>query len=86
MYLFRWERQNTSPNKGVSENYKAIEWNPLRVKFLNNLYHEAPLSMQCNMSNGDRFPGYWENTPVTTVKTPLPPPVRDCKNTANNVE
>lgn len=50
----------------------------MRVELLKDVYAEAPLSMQCNMSSGDRFPGYWENTPLTSVLLPLPPPVRKC--------
>lgn len=50
----------------------------MRVELLSEVYHEAPLSMQCNMSSGDRFPGYWENTPTTPILTPLPPPSRTC--------
>jgi dopamine beta-monooxygenase len=74
----RWENQNTSFRQGISDNYKAIRWNKMRVQLLTDVYKEAPLSMQCNMSSGDRFPGYWENTPVTPVLKPLPPPPRTC--------
>ncbi|KAF0308702.1 Dopamine beta-hydroxylase [Amphibalanus amphitrite] len=35
------------------------------------LYATAPLSMQCNQSNGDRFAGYWERVPLPTVRLPL---------------
>lgn len=79
---FRWENQPTT-NEAISKNYQAIEWNKMRVKLLQDVYAEAPLSMQCNMSSGDRFPGYWENTPLTHVKYPLPPPVRTCKLKTN---
>ncbi|KAK4873371.1 hypothetical protein RN001_015400 [Aquatica leii] len=78
-YMHEWENQATSETIGISDNYKAIEWNKLRVQILREVYNEAPLSMQCNMSSGDRFPGYWENTPVTTVLLPLPPPARVCE-------
>lgn len=50
----------------------------MRVELLKDVYAEAPLSMQCNMSSGDRFPGYWENTPLTQGLIPLPPPIRKC--------
>lgn len=50
----------------------------MRVQLLKDVYSEAPLSMQCNMSSGDRFPGYWENTPLTPVSVPLAPPSREC--------
>lgn len=74
----RWEEQSTDPNNGISDNYKAIKWNRIRVQLLKDVYGESPLSMQCNMSSGDRFPGYWENTPLTPILTPLPPPPRQC--------
>ncbi|XP_018325349.1 tyramine beta-hydroxylase [Agrilus planipennis] len=76
-YMHDWEGQMTA-GKVISENYKAIEWNPMRVQLLHELYREAPLSMQCNMSSGDRFPGYWENSSVTPILLPNPPPVRQC--------
>ncbi|KAJ8925001.1 hypothetical protein NQ315_001166 [Exocentrus adspersus] len=78
-YMKEWEAQPTSVTQGVSQNYKAIEWNKMRVQLLNEVYNEAPLSMQCNMSSGDRFPGYWENAHIPPVITPLPPPWRRCE-------
>ncbi|CAH0546080.1 unnamed protein product [Brassicogethes aeneus] len=77
-YMNEWENQETSPTKGVSENYKAIEWNKMRVELLREVYGESPLSMQCNMSSGDRFPGYWENAFIPPIITPLAPPARQC--------
>ncbi|CAG9857214.1 unnamed protein product [Phyllotreta striolata] len=77
-YMNEWEGQPTSPMSGVSDNYGAIEWNRMRVQLLDEVYGEAPLSMQCNMSSGDRFPGYWENAEIPAVATPLPPAARKC--------
>nr|BAO52001.1 tyramine beta-hydroxylase [Gryllus bimaculatus] len=77
-FMHEWERQRTGAALGVSDNYRAIEWTPLRARLLADLYHEAPLSMQCNQSTGERFPGYWENIPVPPVLFPLPPPPRLC--------
>ncbi|CAH1968308.1 unnamed protein product [Acanthoscelides obtectus] len=83
-YMNEWEGQSTSPSKGVSDNYKAIQWNKIRVQLLQEVYQEALLSMQCNMSSGDRFPGYWENAQIPPVLLPLPPPVRKCEHIAQN--
>ncbi|KAB0792293.1 hypothetical protein PPYR_14252 [Photinus pyralis] len=77
-YMHEWENQPTSAANGISDNYRAIEWNKMRVELLREVYDESPLSMQCNMSSGDRFPGYWENTPITPVLIPLPPAGRAC--------
>lgn len=51
----------------------------MRVQLLDEVYNEAPLSMQCNMSNGDRFPGYWENSHIPPIITSLAPPSRKCE-------
>lgn len=77
-FFFRWEDQPTSPSKGISENYKVISWNRIRVQLLREVYNEAPLSMQCNMSSGDRFPGYWENAHIPPILLPLSPAARRC--------
>ncbi|KAJ8969413.1 hypothetical protein NQ317_016690, partial [Molorchus minor] len=79
-YMHEWEGQPTSPSKGVSDNYKAINWNKMRVQLLSEVYNEAPLSMQCNMSSGDRFPGYWENAHIPPILQSLAPPSRKCEN------
>lgn len=50
------------------------------MELLKEVYQEAPLSMQCNMSSGDRFPGYWENAHIPPILAPLPPPARNCEN------
>ncbi|KAL3283755.1 hypothetical protein HHI36_017925 [Cryptolaemus montrouzieri] len=76
-YMNEWEGQSTSSN-AISENYKAIKWNKMRTELLREVYSESPLSMQCNMSSGERFSGYWENTPITPILKPLPPLQRQC--------
>ncbi|XP_046985785.1 dopamine beta-hydroxylase [Schistocerca americana] len=80
-FLHEWEGQPTSPDNGISSNYGSIDWTPIRVSVLNQLYQESPLSMQCNQSSGERFPGAWENLPVTQVQFPLPPPSRPACDT-----
>ncbi|XKL67505.1 hypothetical protein PGB90_002996 [Kerria lacca] len=78
-YMNEWENQNTSVNYGISTNYGNIEWNQKRAENLHNLYDDMTLSMQCNASTGRRFPGDWENIPLTRVSYSLPPPMRICK-------
>ena len=55
-YMLHSERQSTDSSKSVADNYNAIEWNPNRIRYLHEFYQNSPLSMQCNRSNGDRFP------------------------------
>lgn len=63
--LFSFEKQNTNSKYPISENYKAIEWNQLRVQVLNDLYTEGTLSMQCDRPSGEKFPGNWDSIPTT---------------------
>ncbi|XP_056637105.1 tyramine beta-hydroxylase isoform X2 [Diorhabda sublineata] len=77
-YMNEWENQYTLPDNGISDNYKAIKWNRMRIQLLDEVYNESPISMQCNMSSGDRFPGYWENAPLPYLSTTLGPPPRYC--------
>lgn len=74
-FLIRREhQQKVSLNGTRSENYRSIEWTKPHVDELFGMYVQEPLSMQCNQSNGYRFPGYkWEGAPVTqaSIMTPL---------------
>ncbi|XP_057655440.1 tyramine beta-hydroxylase isoform X1 [Diorhabda carinulata] len=79
-YMNEWENQYTLPENGISDNYKAIKWNRMRIQLLDEVYNGSPISMQCNMSSGDRFPGYWENAPLPYLSTTLGPPPRFCDN------
>ncbi|XP_048507699.1 tyramine beta-hydroxylase isoform X2 [Athalia rosae] len=83
-YMRDWENQPTSNGKGISENYRSIEWNKVRVAALHDLYTAAPLAMQCNASDGSRLPGLWENAAPTSIRSPLTPPARDCPGTDDN--
>ncbi|CAB0007638.1 unnamed protein product, partial [Nesidiocoris tenuis] len=55
------ENQVTGSDLPISEAYKGIEWNPLRVKILQALYEDSPIFMQCNDSAGRRLPGDWSH-------------------------
>lgn len=76
--LQRDERQPTTPLEGVgndrdqggqpksvSENYRSIEWSARRSRELIEFYNLAPLSVQCNRSDGRRWPGEWEGIEPT---------------------
>lgn len=70
--------QDTGPHLGVADNYKTVEWTPVRARVLSALYDESPLAMQCNRSSGARFPGEWSAMPPTLVRQPLDAPERHC--------
>ncbi|XP_022668942.1 dopamine beta-hydroxylase-like isoform X1 [Varroa destructor] len=71
-YMHITHHERTSARKPISENYKSIDWSPYNVRLLAEFYAQMPLSMQCNRSNGDRFPGNWEGMPTTKILYPLP--------------
>ncbi|XP_065570089.1 dopamine beta-hydroxylase-like isoform X4 [Artemia franciscana] len=59
-FINSWEDQPTDTSRAISENYRAISWTPLRAKLLDDFYTHSAISMQCNKSDGNRFPGVWE--------------------------
>nr|AZK16218.1 tyramine beta-hydroxylase [Lymnaea stagnalis] len=69
--LNRFENSKVSPEAGDRANYESIEWSPLNVRLLEDLYSTSPLSMQCNRSDGTRFPGEWEHVRVPDIVRPL---------------
>ncbi|KAG8195957.1 hypothetical protein JTE90_028931 [Oedothorax gibbosus] len=77
-YMNQYNDENTSDSKGVDENYHSIHWSQANADFLHHLYSSAPLSMQCNQSSGDRFPGFWNGIPRTEILYHLPLPKRNC--------
>uniref|UniRef100_A0A6A7FUT6 Dopamine beta-hydroxylase-like n=3 Tax=Hirondellea gigas TaxID=1518452 RepID=A0A6A7FUT6_9CRUS len=79
-FMNKYDLQDTSPSKGWSDNYRSIEWTPLRADFLADMYASAPLSMQCNKSSGARFPGYWDGIVIPKVTHELPAPHRKCEH------
>lgn len=73
MNLFcRMEGQQINPEGAVSENYHGIEWTPFRAKLLSDFYNKSPIDMQCNQSDGNRFPGSWDSMPVPQFPRLLP--------------
>uniref|UniRef100_A0A6G1SKP1 Dopamine beta-hydroxylase n=1 Tax=Aceria tosichella TaxID=561515 RepID=A0A6G1SKP1_9ACAR len=57
--------------RSVSLNYHSINWSPRRARELIEFYSTAPLSVQCNRSDGSRWPGNWNNIePTRLVKWP----------------
>lgn len=44
-YMREWESQGTSAEKGISANYKSIEWTKVRVEALHDLYEATPLGL-----------------------------------------
>ncbi|XP_033732438.1 dopamine beta-hydroxylase-like [Pecten maximus] len=79
-FLNEWDKEGTSWRKGDRENYNSIRWSPTTTRLLLSLYDMAPLSMQCNKSDGSRFPGEWESAKKTRIHLPLPKPKSRCRS------
>ena len=71
---FRMEGQEIKPEGAVSANYNGIKWTPFRSQLLEDFYNMSPIDMQCNRSDGSRFPGTWSSMPVPAF-LPLSPPM-----------
>ncbi|CAL8069880.1 unnamed protein product [Orchesella dallaii] len=63
-FMQEMEGQQIEPEGAVSSNYNGIEWTPFRAKLLSDFYNKSPIDMQCNQSDGTRFPGSWDSMPV----------------------
>ncbi|XP_076359948.1 tyramine beta hydroxylase [Tachypleus tridentatus] len=77
-YMNEYHDEATALDRSVHENYHAIHWSQHNADFLNRLYQSAPISMQCNQSSGDRFPGYWNGVPITEILYSLPSTPSSC--------
>nr|BAT68975.1 tyramine beta-hydroxylase [Ambigolimax valentianus] len=69
--LNRLEGADVSPAAGYRANYQNIDWSPANVNLLQMLYVTSYLSMQCNKSDGSRFPGDWEHSRVPDIQEPF---------------
>lgn len=78
-YMHDSEGEDTSSSRGISDNYHSIHWSRRKASQLKLLYDQGPLSMQCNRSSGERFPGDWEGVEVTKIVEPLPEKESRCK-------
>lgn len=72
--LNRREHQHDVSLKGArSVNYRSIEWTKPHIDELYGMYVQEPLSMQCNQSNGHRFPDFeWEGAPISQASIQVP--------------
>lgn len=75
----RKEHQDIDDRKGRFGNYKSIKWSEPDIYELFTMYTVEPLSMQCNRSDGHRFPGFdWEGASITEVPILIPEPESVC--------
>ncbi|XP_017850836.1 tyramine beta-hydroxylase [Drosophila busckii] len=82
IYMKRKEHQHGIHLNGArSLNYRSIEWTQPRIDQLYTMYIQEPISMQCNRSDGQRFPGHsWEGVATTPVQIRVPIHRKLCPN------
>ncbi|KAJ0057233.1 hypothetical protein NL108_002178, partial [Boleophthalmus pectinirostris] len=69
-------------NGGVTEQYEQLKWDAFSGEVLDSLYNTAPISMHCNQSSAQLFPGDWERQPLPVVTSVLQKPHYPCEGPA----
>ncbi|XP_033832287.1 dopamine beta-hydroxylase isoform X1 [Periophthalmus magnuspinnatus] len=67
---------------GVTEQYEQLKWDAFSGEVLDSLYKTAPISMHCNQSTAQLFPGEWERQPLPVVTSALEKPHYPCEGRA----
>ncbi|KAJ8401960.1 hypothetical protein AAFF_G00375410 [Aldrovandia affinis] len=55
----------------VREQFASLTWDTFSGEVLNSLYNTSPISMHCNQSTAQLFPGDWERQELPQVTTRL---------------
>ncbi|XP_056011248.1 dopamine beta-hydroxylase-like [Ostrea edulis] len=58
--------------------YQSVSWTPTIVRSLELFYKNAPISMQCNKSDGSRFRGDWSSKTIPSILLPYNTEHTDC--------
>ncbi|KAF3702147.1 Dopamine beta-hydroxylase [Channa argus] len=66
----------------VTEQYSQLHWDTFTAEVLDSLYNTAPISMHCNQSTSQLFPGDWEKQPIPVVTAVLEKPRYPCEGGA----
>ncbi|XP_030623764.1 dopamine beta-hydroxylase [Chanos chanos] len=65
--------------KSVEEQFSSLTWDSFSGEVLNSLYNTSPISMHCNQSTAELFPGEWERQELPLVTTQLKRPPYPCE-------
>ncbi|XP_060764933.1 dopamine beta-hydroxylase [Neoarius graeffei] len=63
----------------VEDEFSSVTWDSFSAKVLDSLYTTSPISMHCNRSTAELFPGNWEKQKIPEVLAELQPQVRPCE-------
>ncbi|KAM6985588.1 dopamine beta-hydroxylase [Aplochiton taeniatus] len=76
---FQGEDQCVCADTGVTQQYSQLRWDSFSVEVLSSLYNSAPITMHCNKSSADMFPGEWCKQELPVVTSLLPRPRYPCE-------
>ncbi|XP_053500872.1 LOW QUALITY PROTEIN: dopamine beta-hydroxylase-like [Ictalurus furcatus] len=62
----------------VEDQFSAVTWDSFSAEVLDSLYTTSPISMHCNQSIAELFPGDWEKRKIPQVLMELQPAARPC--------
>ncbi|KAK2819038.1 hypothetical protein Q5P01_024599 [Channa striata] len=79
---FQGNDQCVCAEVSVTEQYSQLHWDTFTAEVLDSLYNTAPISMHCNQSTAQLFPGEWEKQPLPVVTAVLEKPRYPCEGGA----
>uniref|UniRef100_A0A672L9X7 Dopamine beta-hydroxylase n=1 Tax=Sinocyclocheilus grahami TaxID=75366 RepID=A0A672L9X7_SINGR len=68
---FQGRESCSCPQTTVEEQFSSLSWDGFSGEVLNSLYLTSPISMHCNQSTAELFPGEWEKQEIPVVMAEL---------------
>ncbi|XP_016413252.1 dopamine beta-hydroxylase-like [Sinocyclocheilus rhinocerous] len=68
---FQGRESCSCPGTTVEEQFSSLSWDGFSGEVLNSLYLTSPISMHCNQSTAELFPGEWEKQEIPVVTAEL---------------
>uniref|UniRef100_A0A673MRP8 Dopamine beta-hydroxylase n=1 Tax=Sinocyclocheilus rhinocerous TaxID=307959 RepID=A0A673MRP8_9TELE len=68
---FQGRESCSCPQTTVEEQFSSLSWDGFSGEVLNSLYLTSPISMHCNQSTAELFPGEWEKQEIPVVTAEL---------------
>ncbi|XP_027018319.2 dopamine beta-hydroxylase isoform X1 [Tachysurus fulvidraco] len=62
----------------VEDQFSSVTWDSFSAEVLDSLYTTSPISMHCNQSTAQLFPGQWEKQKIPEVSAELQPHAQTC--------
>ncbi|KAF7700765.1 dopamine beta-hydroxylase [Silurus meridionalis] len=63
----------------VEDQFSSVIWDSFSARVLDSLYTTSLISMHCNQSTAELFPGSWEKQKIPEVLAELQPSMRACE-------